>query len=128
MVGAAIFGLMERSTTGFPNMTGKMFSEKIGKLHFIFSFYGFNLLSSRCFRSLVDMPRRYLHLLRYQLAPLNLIATGGAFVFALAQFLFIGNIGLDNPVRSLPPSPTRGAAPRSSGSTRYCRWLNSPDG
>ncbi len=101
MVGAAIFGLMGAVYYWLPNMTGKLFSEKFGKLHFIFSFIGFNLLYFPMF-ALVDMPRRIFTYSDVSFAPLNMIATVGAFVFAFAQFFFIGNIIWA--IRSGPPS------------------------
>ena len=92
MVGATIFGLFAGIYYWLPRMTGKMYSEKLGKLHFIVSFIGFNILYAPMML-LSDMPRR---IFTYQnigdWAQLNGIASIGAFVFAGAQIIVAYNL------------------------------------
>src|SRR5207245_11590894 len=57
MVGASLFGLFGATYYWWPKMTGKMLSESMGKLHFIISIIGFNLIFFPMF-FLMDLPRR----------------------------------------------------------------------
>ena len=71
-------------------MTGKMYSEKLGKIHFILYIIGFNLLYFPM-HALFDMPRR---IFTYEAAtgwgPINTFITIGAYVFAVSwAFMFI---------------------------------------
>ena len=92
MVGGAIMALIGGVYYWFPKMTGKMYDERIARIHFILSFIGFNVLYFPMFL-LLDMPRRI-----FTYAPetgwggLNSISTVGAFVFGLAQILLFVNI------------------------------------
>lgn len=92
MVGAAIFGLFGALYHWYPQMTGLEYSDRAGKLHFIISFVGFNLLYFPMF-FLYDMPRRistYPSTTGWE--PYNYIATVGAFVFGIAQLLLVVNM------------------------------------
>jgi len=104
MVGATIFGLFAGIYYWLPKMTGKMYSEKLGKLHFVLSFVGFNVLYAPMML-LSDMPRR---IFTYQnignWAQLNGIATVGAFVFAGAQIVIAYNL-LHTWFRGAPAGP-----------------------
>jgi cytochrome c oxidase subunit I+III len=112
MVGAAIFSLIGALYYWLPKMTGNMYHETLGKIHFILSFVGFNMLYFPMFL-LLDMPRRiYTYQAATGWAPLNLIASVGGFIFAFAQFLLIANLiyavrggfpSLPNPWNSLAP-------------------------
>jgi cytochrome c oxidase subunit I+III len=92
MVGAAIFGIIAGIYYWLPRMTGKMYNERLGKIHFLISFVGFNVLYFPM-NLLVDMPRR---IFTYQnvgdWATLNGIASVGAFIFAGAQILLAYNL------------------------------------
>jgi cytochrome c oxidase subunit I+III len=92
MVGAAIFGIIAGIYYWMPRMTGRMYNEKLGKVHFVISFIGFNVLYGPM-SLLGDMPRR---IFTYQNVgdwpTLNLMATVGAFVFAGAQILLAVNL------------------------------------
>ena len=94
MVGTTIFGLVAALYYWFPKITGRMYNEKIGKLTFLISFIGFNVLYFPYFL-LEDMPRR---VASYSLNPewwaSNLTATVGALIFGpfiLISFLNIGH-------------------------------------
>jgi len=92
MVGAAIFGIFAGIYYWLPRMTGRMYNEKLGKIHFVVSFIGFNVLYFPM-SFLFDMPRR---IFTYQnignWAVLNELASVGAFVFAGAQILLAANL------------------------------------
>jgi cytochrome c oxidase subunit I+III len=92
LVGATIFGLFAGIYYWFPKITGRMYNEKLGKLHFLISFIGFNILYFPMFL-LIDMPRR---IWTYQpntgWGELNMIATIGAFIFGPAQLLLFYNL------------------------------------
>jgi cytochrome c oxidase subunit I+III len=90
MVGASIMGLIGGLYYWFPKMTGRMYNEGLAKIHFIFSFIGFNILYFPMFL-LLDMPRRIAtYAPNTGWATLNLMSTVGGFIFGLAQvFLFI---------------------------------------
>jgi cytochrome c oxidase subunit I+III len=110
MVGATIFGLFAGIYYWLPKMTGKMYSEKLGKLHFAVSFIGFNVLYAPMML-LSDMPRR---IFTYQnigdWAQLNGIATIGAFIFAGAQMIVAYNL-LHTWFRGAPAGPNPWGSP-----------------
>ncbi|TLY13426.1 MAG: cytochrome C oxidase subunit I [Thaumarchaeota archaeon] len=116
MVGAAIFSLLGAIYYWLPKMTSHLYSERLGKLHFIISFIGFNLLYFPMF-FLYEMPRR---IATYSIdagwSTLNLIASVGGVIFAVAQFLLIANlvIGVRGRIVS-PPNPWRSLAPEWGG-------------
>jgi len=92
MVGATIFGLFAGIYYWLPRITGRMYNEKLGKIHFVISFVGFNVLYAPM-SLLMDMPRR---IFTYQnignWAFLNEIASIGAFIFAGAQIIIAYNL------------------------------------
>jgi cytochrome c oxidase subunit I+III len=92
MVGASIFGLIAGAYYWLPKMAGRMFDEKLGRLHFILSFIGFNILYFPMF-FLIGMPRR---VVTYSASSgwgyLNYLASVGAIIFSGAQLLFIANL------------------------------------
>jgi len=92
MVGAAIFGIFAGIYYWLPRMTGRMYNERLGKIHFVISFVGFNILYFPM-SFLFDMPRR---VFTYQnignWAMLNGLASVGAFVFAGAQIILAANL------------------------------------
>jgi cytochrome c oxidase subunit I+III len=92
MVGAAIFGIIAGIYYWLPRMTGKMYNERLGKIHFVLSFIGFNVLYFPM-NLLFDMPRRIFTYPNIgDWAMLNGLATAGAFLFALAQILLAYNV------------------------------------
>lgn len=90
--GTILFGIYSGLYFWFPKMTGKMYNERLGRIHFASSFIGLNLLYFPMF-ILFDMPRRYYTYpagLGWTLP--NQIATIGAFIFGLSQLLLIINV------------------------------------
>ncbi|MBO0888096.1 cbb3-type cytochrome c oxidase subunit I, partial [Candidatus Bathyarchaeota archaeon] len=91
MVGASEFGLFAGIYYWLPKMTGRMYSETLGKTHFILSFVGFNMIFFPMFY-LEDMPRR---IVTYNVAAWalpNFIATVGAYIFIPSQILLVYNM------------------------------------
>ena len=92
MVGAAIFAIIAGIYYWLPQMTGKMYNEKLGKIHFVLSFIGFNVLYFPM-NLLYDMPRRIFTYPNVgDWAQLNGIASIGSFIFALAQLILAYNV------------------------------------
>jgi cytochrome c oxidase subunit I len=94
LMGGTAFALWAGIYYWFPKITGKMLSEKIGKLHFWLGVVGFNLTfmvqhilgfmgMSRRIETYPDLP--FWH-------PLNLISTVGSGVLAVAVLVFVWNI------------------------------------
>ena len=73
-------------------MTGKMMNEKIGLLHFALSFIFFNAAFYPMHNvGISGMPRRYATY-DESLTELNQFITVSAFIFGLAQLLFVYNV------------------------------------
>lgn len=94
MVGTGALGLIAALYYWYPKITGRMYSETLGKAHFISSFIGINLLYFPMY-FLLDMPRRVAtYLPETGWGPWNLLATFGAFMFGISQLIMFGNIML----------------------------------
>ncbi len=74
----------------FPKMTGKMYNEFLGKLHFITAFIGFNLLYFPMFL-VWETPRRVFHF-DAGFTFWHQVATIGAFLFAASFLIMIYNL------------------------------------
>ncbi len=92
MVGAGILGLIGGLYYWFPKMTGRMYNEKLAKVHFALSFVSFNLLYFPMFL-LVEMPRRiFVYSADTGWASLNSMASIGGFIFGVSQILLVVNL------------------------------------
>ncbi len=92
MVGAGILGLIGGLYYWFPKMTGRMYNERLAKVHFALSFISFNLLYFPMFL-LIEMPRRiFAFSADTGWASLNGLASIGGFVFGLSQILLVVNL------------------------------------
>ncbi len=87
IVGAGITGLVAAIYYFWPKMTGRLFSETLGKIHFVVHMVGFNLLYFPM-HMLFDMPRRVYTYVVEAWGPVNMVITIGAFTFAAAWALF----------------------------------------
>jgi cytochrome c oxidase subunit 1 len=75
----------------FPKITGRMYDERLGKLHFAANFIGTNLTYLPMFLAgLLGMPRRVADY-SPEFATLNLLATMGAFLLGTSTLPFIYN-------------------------------------
>ena len=92
MVGATIFGLIAGIYYWLPLMTKRMYNETLGKIHFVASFIGFNVLYLPM-AFLSDMPRRVFTYPATGALPLaNAIASVGAFIFVFSQLFLAYNV------------------------------------
>jgi cytochrome c oxidase subunit 1 len=94
IVGGILFALFGAFYYWFPKMSGKMYSETLGRLHFALFFIGFHLtFDSMHIPGILGMPRRI-----YTYEPgrgwdvWNLIATIGVIFQAAGLLVFVGNL------------------------------------
>src|SRR5262245_6067446 len=94
IVGGILFAIFAAFYYWYPKVTGRMLSERLGKLHFWLFVLGFHLtFDVMHVPGLLGMPRRI-----YTYEPgrgwdtLNLLVSIGAFVQAIAIFLFLANL------------------------------------
>jgi len=108
IVGGVMMGIFAAFYFWFPKVTGRLMSERLGKLHFWTSLVGFNLLFFPMhFSGLYGMPRRtwtYSAALGVDL--FNQLSTIGGFVFGLSAVIWVWNI-----VRSARRGEIAGADP-----------------
>ncbi len=94
LFGGSMLGLFAGIYYWFPKITGRMLSERLGKLHFWATMVGFNVtFFPMHILGLEGMPRRiytYPGDLGFNLW--NLVATAGAFVITLSLLVFLYNI------------------------------------
>jgi cytochrome c oxidase subunit 1 len=93
LIGGAVFPLLGAITYWYPKMTGRMMSETWGRISFWLGFLGFQLaFMPMHFLGILGMPRRvYTYPAGLGWETLNMLATIGAFAFALALAIFIVN-------------------------------------
>jgi heme/copper-type cytochrome/quinol oxidase subunit 1 len=104
LFGGTVFGVFAGAYYWFPKMTGRLLSERLGKLHFALVFVGFHLtFMPQHFLGLMGMPRRvFTYGADTGWAPLNLLSTAGALIMALGVAVFVWNVALS--LRSGRPS------------------------
>jgi cytochrome c oxidase subunit I+III len=93
LIGGAVFPIFAAFYYWFPKFTGRLLSEKMGKLNFWLMFIGFNLaFFPMHYLGLKGMPRRvYTYPALAGWASLNLLATAGGVLLALGVLTFIIN-------------------------------------
>ncbi len=94
LFGGTFFGIMAGIYYWFPKITGRMLSERLGKIHFWMMLIGFNLtFFVQHILGLIGMPRRvYTYPDLPHWGTLNLVSTIGAFILALSVLVFIWNV------------------------------------
>ena len=119
LFGGSVLGLFAGMYFWYPRMTGRMYSERWGKIHFWLTMIGLNLVFfTMHFLGLMGMPRR---MADYSLLPnlplltlLNRLATVGAFILAFGQLPFFYNMiksRWTGPVAAEDPWADRGPMP-----------------
>lgn len=89
LVPGSVFGIIAGVYYWLPKWCGKMYSEKLGQIHFWLSFIGVNLtFFPMHFVGLAGMPRRIPDY-ALQFADFNMITSVGAFLFGTTQLLFV---------------------------------------
>jgi cytochrome c oxidase subunit 1/cytochrome c oxidase subunit I+III len=94
LFGGTAFGVFAGVYYWFPKITGRMLSERTGRLHFWLTFIGFNLtFMIQHVLGMYGMPRR---VFTYPPLPgwetMNMLSTIGAFVLAFAVLVFLVNV------------------------------------
>ncbi len=103
LVGTVTLGLIAGLYYWWPKITGRMYSERVGKIHFVLAMVGVALTFLPQF-VLLDMPRRYFTYDVPEWLTLNQISTVGSFIFGVSML-----VGLANFLLSLvkgPPAPS----------------------
>lgn len=92
---AVIFAIFAATYFWFPKMFGRMLNEKLGKVHFWFTFIGaYAIFMPMHFLGLAGNPRRYSALtdnFLKPLVPLHQFITVAALIVGAAQFIFLIN-------------------------------------
>ncbi|MDQ3719808.1 MAG: cytochrome c oxidase subunit I [Actinomycetota bacterium] len=92
LFGGSVFTIFAGIYHWFPKMTGRMYHEGLGKLHFWLSFVFFNLtFGPMHFVGVDGMPRRVADYAE-QFASLNLIVSVSSFLFGLSFLVFLYNM------------------------------------
>ncbi len=93
LFGGSVFGIFAGLYYWFPKLTGKVMSDKLGKLHFWLMFIGFNLtFAPMHWLGLQGMVRRtWKYAPEMGLEPWNMAVTVGAFIIALSVAVFMFN-------------------------------------
>jgi len=116
LVGGAMFPLFGAFCYWYPKATGRMMSERWGKLAFALIFAGFNLgFFPMHILGLEGMPRRiYTYGPEMGWGPLNLVATGGSVIAAAGAMIFLANA-----IASLRRGAEAGADPWGGASLEW---------
>ena len=141
LFGGALFGIFAGVYYWFPKLTGKLFHEGLGKLHFWLYFIGMNVtFFPMHYLGLNGMPRRiYTYASEFGWDGLNLLASLGYLVLFAGTFIFIVNVlislrkepdaghdpwdapGLEWSIASPPPSYNFAKIPEVEGLDQY--WI-----
>ncbi|WP_342318335.1 cytochrome c oxidase subunit I [Corynebacterium mayonis] len=94
LFGTVVFSAIAGVYFWFPKMTGRMLDERLGKIHFWFTFIAFNLtFLVQHWLGNMGMPRRYADYLDSDgFTLLNQISTVGAFILGVGMLPFIWNV------------------------------------
>lgn len=97
LFGGTMMGVFSGIYFWFPRMTGRMYNETQGVIHFVTTLIGMNLVFFPMhYLGWFGMPRRYFdysHLLgNPYILPLNFLATIGAFIVAIGTLVFFYNL------------------------------------
>ncbi|WP_158298229.1 cbb3-type cytochrome c oxidase subunit I [Aeropyrum pernix] len=118
LVGTVTLGLIAGLYYWWPKITGRTYSERLGKIHFALAMLGVALTFLPQF-ALMDMPRRYFTYDIPEWVPLNQLSTLGAFIFGGSMA-----IGLVNFLYSLVKGGSAAPNPWNSWTLEW--FTNSP--
>jgi cytochrome c oxidase subunit 1 len=92
LFGGSLFTIFAGVYYWFPKMTGRMYDERLGKLHFWLTFIGFNLtFGPMHLIGIEGMPRRVADYAS-RFATWNLIISFASFVIGISTLVFVYNI------------------------------------
>ena len=106
IVGGMIFGLFTGLTYWFPKFTGRLMSERLGKIHFWWFTLAFNASFMPMFWLGIQGMRRRIADYPAELGELNLWASVAAWMIGLSMLVFVYNF-----IRSWARGPLAGANP-----------------
>ncbi|MEM8674306.1 MAG: cytochrome c oxidase subunit I [Cyanobacteria bacterium P01_G01_bin.67] len=92
LFGGAVFGLFAAVYHWFPKMTGRMFNETWGQIHFAMTFIGFNITFLPMHPLGLQGMNRRIALYDPQFQTLNIVCTIGSYILALSTFPFLINM------------------------------------
>ncbi|HEU5287174.1 MAG TPA: cbb3-type cytochrome c oxidase subunit I, partial [Candidatus Limnocylindria bacterium] len=94
LFGGVVFGIFAGLYYWFPKMTGRLLSERLGKLHFWFVFFGFHItFLPQHWLGVEGMPRRvWTYGADTGWAALNLLSTVGAGILGIGIAFFVWNL------------------------------------
>ncbi len=117
----AVFGIFAGWYYWFPKMSGYMYSETIGKVHFWFTFVGVNLVFfPQHFLGLSGMPRRYVDY-PDAFAGWNLVSSYGSYISGFGVIIFIYGM-----IEAFMKKRVAGNNPWGAGATTLEWTLSSP--
>jgi cytochrome c oxidase subunit 1 len=93
IVGGEIFALFAALYYWFPKITGRMYSERLGQLHFWLMFIGFNLTFIPMFWVGLHGMNRRVATYEPELQAMNQLITVASFVMAVSFVPFLANMG-----------------------------------
>ncbi len=92
LFGGSVFTIFAGIYHWFPKMTGRMYDERLGKLHFWMSFIFFNLtFGPMHFVGVDGMPRRVADYAE-EFATLNALISASSFIFGLSMLIWLYNM------------------------------------
>jgi cytochrome c oxidase subunit 1 len=97
LFGGSLFGLLAGVYFWFPKFSGRMLSERLGKVHFVLTYLAFNgVFLPMHILGIRGVPRRYYDISNIEsfrdLQPLNVGMTHSALLLGTVQFVFVFNI------------------------------------
>jgi cytochrome c oxidase subunit 1 len=117
----AVFGIFAAWYYWFPKMTGYMYNETIGKLHFWITFIAVNLVFfPQHFLGLAGMPRRYIDY-PDAFAGWNLVSSYGSYISGFGVIIFLAGV-----IEAFAKKRIAGDNPWGVGATTLEWTLSSP--
>lgn len=92
IVGGLIFALFAGIYYWFPKITGRMYDERLGKVHFWWMFVGFNVVTIPMFWLGMNGMNRRVASYPSELGGVNVFVSIAAFVLAASFLVFVGNL------------------------------------
>jgi cytochrome c oxidase subunit I len=94
LFGGVVFGVFAGLYYWFPKMTGRLMSERLGKLHFWLTFVGFHMtFLPQHWLGIAGMPRRiFTYAADTGWGPLNLLSSVGAGIMTIGTLFFVWNL------------------------------------
>jgi cytochrome c oxidase subunit 1 len=117
IIGGEIFALFAAIYYWFPKITGKMYDEELGQIHFWIMFIGFNLTFLPMFWAGLGGMNRRIATYPLELQSLNVVISLAAFALGASFLFFIYNM-----VKSLATGPVAVANPWKA---RTLEWMTS---